>query len=309
MLAWLRRIFIDDLGLKLFSILVAVALFAFIHGTEQGRKSVYVDLLALVPQEDSGRILMTELPARVRVLLTGPQSRLASIRSETIPPIQLDLRSHAGGEYRFSRSDLDLPVGVNVEHWNPPSIELRFETRAERSIPIRPSLTGELPPGLRIARGPDVEPKSVILTGPESLVHDIDYARLEPVELTGLPEGIHTVRLAFRPPPEGCSYRGELTVPVTLEIARERSERAFDSLEVSVVGAKARSLRPRTVDVVVAGPPEVVAPLRARHLTPYVDAFELTPEGGAQPLEVRVRGVPEGAEIVRILPREVLVSP
>jgi YbbR domain-containing protein len=305
----LRRIFVEDIGLKLFSGLIAVILFAFIHGAEQGRKSVYVDVLALVPQEDSGRILMTELPARVRVMLAGSQSRLASIRSDSLPPIQLDLRSHAGGEYRFSRADLDLPVGVRAEQWNPASLELRFEARDEREIPIRPSVTGELPVGMRIARGPDVMPKEVVLTGPASVVADIDFARLEPIELTGLPEGTHTVRVPFRPPPEGCTYDGEPTVPVTIEIARMRSERAFDALEVSVMGGRARIVRPRAVDLVVTGPQEVMATLRARHLTPYVDVSELALESGAQPLEVRVRGVPEGAEVTRLLPREILVTP
>jgi YbbR domain-containing protein len=305
----LRRIFVDDIGLKLFSGLVAVILFAFIHGAEQGRKSVYVDVLALVPQEESGRILMTELPARVRLMLAGSQSRLAAIRSDSLPPIQLDLRSHAGGEYRFSRADLDLPVGVRVEQWNPAAIELRFEERDDREIPIRPSLAGELPSGLRIARGPEVEPKRVKLVGPASVVADIDFARLEPIELTGLPEGTHSVRVGFRAPPEGCEYVGAATVPVTLEVAPARSERAFDSLEVSVLAGKARSIRPRTVDVIVAGPQETMGPLRARHLVPYVDASELTGESGAQPLEVRVRGVPDGAEVVRVLPREILVTP
>jgi YbbR domain-containing protein len=305
----LRRIFVDDIALKLFSGVVAIVLFAFIHGAEQGRKSVYVDLLVLVPQEDSGRILMTELPARVRVMLAGSQSRLASIRSDSLPPIQLDLRSHAGGEYRFSRADLELPVGVRVEQWNPAKLDLRFEARQEREIPVRPSVTGEPPAGHRIARGPDVEPKKVVLMGPASIVSDIDFARLEPIELTGLPEGKHTVRVPYRPPPEGCAYQGEPTVPVTIEIARARSERSFDALEVSIVGGRARGVRPRAVDVIIAGPHEAMDPLRARHLAPYVDVSELSPEGGAQPLEVRVRGVPEGAEIVRILPRELLVTP
>jgi YbbR domain-containing protein len=305
----LRRIFVDDIGLKLFSGLVAVILFAFIHGAEQGRKSVYVDVMALVPQEESGRILMTELPARVRVMLAGSQARLAAIRSDSLPPIQLDLRSRAGGEYRFSRSDIELPVGVRVEQWNPAAIQLRFEARDEREIPIRPSVTGDLSSGLRVSRGPEVEPKKVTLTGPASVIDDIDFARLEPVDLTGLPEGTHRLRVPFRPPPDGCSYKGDATVPVTLEIARMRSERAFDSLEVSVVGGRARAVRPRAVDVVVAGPQEAMGPLRARHLAPYVDVTELSPEGGAQALEVRVRGVPDGAEVVRILPREILVTP
>src|SRR5690606_29971082 len=141
----------------------------------------------------------------------------------------------------------DLPVGVRVEQWNPAAIDLRFEERAEREIPVRPSVIGELPAGLRVAKGPDVEPQRVVLKGPASVVAEIDFARLEPIELTGLPEGTHTSRVAFRPPPEGCEYVSDSTVPVTLEVAQERSERAFDSLAVSILGGKARSIRPGSV--------------------------------------------------------------
>lgn len=302
-----RRVFVDDLGLKLFSLTIAIFLFALTHGTEEGRRSIYVDVVALLPARESGRILTTAPPARVRVILAGSQARLAALRAEQLPPIQLDLRELTAEEYRFSSRDLDLPAGVAVEQWSPPSIPLQFEPIAERVVPIRPSLQGELGPGLTIEATPELQPSEVKVIGPREAIAELEYVRLEATDLISLPEGVHRLKVGLRAPPEHSYYEGDAAVSVTLRVGKIQYERAFESLEVSVLGGSVRRLRPASVDLVLSGPKEVMDPVRARHLMPYIDLSELKP--GAQLAPVRVRGIPEDVRILRILPSELMVTP
>lgn len=303
----LKRVFVDDLGLKLFSLTIAIFLFALTHGTEQGRRSIYVDVVALLPGRESGRILTTAPPARVRVILAGSQARLAALRAEQLPPIQIDLRELTAEEYRFSARDIELPAGIAVEQWSPASIPLRFEPIAERVVPIRPSLQGELGAGLTIEATPEIEPAEVKVVGPREAIAEFEYARLEATDLMALPEGEHRLKVGLRPPPEHSYFDGETSVSVTLRVGKIQYERSFESLEIDALGGSARRIRPTTVDLLLAGPKEVMDPIRARHLMPYIDLSGLEP--GAQLVPVRLHGLPAETRIVRILPAEVMVTP
>ncbi|MBC7173017.1 MAG: hypothetical protein H5U40_11335, partial [Polyangiaceae bacterium] len=107
----IRRGIFQDLGLKAASLVAALVLFSVVHGAEDAQKSIYVDLITLLPSEDSGRMLVSDVPVRVRVTLTGSRSQLNAIRQEQLPPVQIDLRNHRGDEYFFADEDVDLPVG------------------------------------------------------------------------------------------------------------------------------------------------------------------------------------------------------
>jgi len=98
-------------------------------------------------------------------------------------------------------------------------------------------------------------------------------------------------------------------VSVTLEIAPEIAERAIPRQEISVTGGTLRELRPNRVRIILRGSPSVLDALDAPSIVPYVDASSLNPELGTQPILVRVRGVPEGIELVGVEPEEVLATP
>jgi hypothetical protein len=53
----------------------------------------------------------------------------------------------------------------------------------------------------------------------------------------------------------------------------------------------------------------VLDALDAPSIVPYVDASTIDPAAGAQPVLVRVRGIPEGVELVGVEPEEVLATP
>ena len=89
--------------------------------------------------------------------------------------------------------------------------------------------------------------------------------------MSGLTEGVYRRRIAIDAPPNRVSYIGPHSATVTVTIARRVSEAKFARRPVEVVGVPSAVTTPRTVDVTVVGPPEVVRALRAEQVVPSVD--------------------------------------
>jgi hypothetical protein len=64
---------------------------------------------------------------------------------------------------------------------------------------------------------------------------------------------------------------GPSSVSVAVTIARRLAEARFENRPVEVVGVAGGSTAPRTVDVSVFGPPEVVRALKADQVVPRAD--------------------------------------
>ena len=76
--------------------------------------------------------------------------------------------------------------------------------------------------------------------------------RLDGLDVSGLTEGAHPLKLPLDKPPNLVSYDVE-QVTATVEIAREQVKKSFPKLKVEVIGAPRATTRPQTVTVVVTG--------------------------------------------------------
>jgi YbbR domain-containing protein len=304
----LKNAFTANVGLKLFSLGASIGIFVLVHGAEDAQRSIFVDVVAILPPEDSGRILVSELPDRVRVTLQGSRSLLNSIRREEMEPVQVDLAESDLRYYYFEPASFDLPVGVTVVQLAPASIPLTWADRAERELAVNARVRGEPGLGLSLRRPVVVTPAEVTLLGAESELDALSAVDTETIDVRGLEPGVHERIVRLERPPPHAVYRGDGTVSVRIEIVPERDDRLLTDLTVEAVGPLAR-IRPATVDVTLRGAPEQVARVQPGRIVPFVDSSvaELA-AGGMRPLQVQVRGIPEGIEVVSIDPAEVLVG-
>jgi hypothetical protein len=131
----------------------------------------------------------------------------------------------------------------------------------------------------------------------------------EPVPVGGLPAGRYERRVTITRLPGHVDVVGERTVTVFFELQPEVAERSVPRLEVAVIGGVVREVRPGRVRVTLRGPPRVLDAMDAPSIVPFVDVAPLDAAAGTQALPVRVRGIPEGVELVRVEPEEALVTP
>ncbi|MDD9942640.1 MAG: CdaR family protein [Myxococcales bacterium] len=301
----LVRIAAHNLPLKVLSLALSIALFSIVHSDQDAQRTVFLDVVALLPPPDADKMLLTELPHQVKVTLRGSQARINALERDDFRPIQMDLTDTTRRFHYFESTSVDVGGNVQVVEIQPTRVVLDWADSGERRVPIKPRLDGTVAPGFELKRPVDIQPSSVSLRGPSGALNSITAVYTDVISIEGLTEGTHERRIPLEPLPPHTSYVDDVSVQVVLQVGAKLVERTLARLEVSAVGPGDAVLRPARVSVTVRGPATRIDQLDAEQLVPIV---KLDADGGVgtAPARVVVRAIDE-VEVVSISPETVLV--
>jgi YbbR domain-containing protein len=307
----LSRLFTENLGLKLLALGASVLLFSLVHSDVDAQRSIFLDVVALLPPPTSGKLLISELPAQVKVTLRGSRSRLSSLSRDELSPIQMDLRDYLKGDattayYYLDPRQIEVGSNVQVTEITPAMVPLTWADAGERRVPVQVQLEGELGKTLSLRSDVEVDPGYVTLRGPDQALRALNTVSTEPVSLVGLTLGEHRRRVPLEPLPEHVAYVEDNAVEVHLIVDPAMQERTLRHLEIAALGEGNASLRPDHVEVTLRGPQDLIEELEPDVIVPYV-ALESTAPIGTHAADIQLRGVPAGVTVVRILPPSTLV--
>jgi YbbR domain-containing protein len=187
-----RAILIENLGLKIASLLLALLLYGHVV-TDQERESSVAIPVRLTGLADS---LATsgDVPARITAKVRGKWRDLIRL-GLAHPGLPVDLAEVGQGQFRTTISVEDvqrraIPAefakAVTVtEVLDPRSIDVRVEPRLTRMVRIVPRVTGEPAAGYRADGDPEAAPDSARVTGPASVVRGLDSLLTLPVDIAG----------------------------------------------------------------------------------------------------------------------------
>ncbi|MFC1641148.1 YbbR-like domain-containing protein [Myxococcota bacterium] len=283
-LQWCRSALTENIGLKVLALVCAVGLFAYLHGQEKVyARTLTVAVVMRLPSDRANRELMTPIPANIHVTVRGPARALEPLIQTGVPPVELDLRDGTQDLVTFETGMFSLPPGVEVTIIDPPSIALEWQNVVTRRIPLQASMTGKPADGFEVKGEPEVEPKHVMVRGPQSLVEVTQFIRLAAFDVSGLGEGVYRRPIAIDAPPSRLYYVDLNSTTVTVTVTRRESEMKFERT-VEVIGAgKQLATVPRTVIITVVGSPEVVRALRPEQVVPRADLRAAGIDFGQQP--------------------------
>ncbi len=269
MLETARRLALENVGLKVFSFVAALGVYAFVHGAENARRTFAVSVVSVQPPDSAKRQLLTGLPTEIAVTLRGSRTQLDDLRADDLGSLQLDV--HTGRESRIVLGEgmLRVPPGTEILDFNPHEIDLRWDDVVSRPIRVQLPRTGELPAGY-VVRSSSIQPEEVVGRGPRSVIESMQLVRVAPFEVSGLGIGVHRRPLALDAPPKHVTFDVP-SVTATLEIARELRERDFLNRKVEVVGLSRATTTPATVIVKFIGTSESLASLAPDAVVPRVE--------------------------------------
>ena len=175
-----------NLPLKILSVVLAVFLWAVISSGRTGRQvessvPVPIELHDLPPDLE----IMERPVDVVDVRLRGPRKALKNGAALGLN-ISLDLSGTPEGETTFElfASDVIVPPDVTVTRISPSTVKIVLERSQGRTVPIEATVQGRPARGHRA--GPaTVQPPSVEVRGPRSLVGGLASIRTSPVILDG----------------------------------------------------------------------------------------------------------------------------
>ncbi len=312
----LRAFFTNNVGLKVLSLMVAVALFSVARGAQDVQRSVFVDVVATLPPSSSGKMLTSELPHQVRLTLKGSSSQVNAIRPEDLR-VSIDLSDTDLRYYYFADDDFEVPAGVTIAQVAPASVPLTWVNRVEKRVPIQPQLTGQPAAGLALGAPASVSPAEVLVIGPEDELSDLRSVTTEAIALDEVREGRTDRLVPLINPSAHSRFLDESPVRVSIDVVRDLGERTLLAVPVRISVDEsteedagpppvAGDADPAMVSVVLRGDPtalEMIDPASVQ----VVGQVPADAPLGSVAVSLRAEGLPAGVDVLRVFPGSVEV--
>ncbi len=192
----MKGLFKENLPEKIVSVILALALWAYVTGQEKIEMGFVVPLetTKLPPNIE----ITSPLPRSVTLRLKGAPGRLNSLKPSEVR-VLLNLKDLTPGvhEKQITSNEVKLPEGITLVRVTPPSIEITCDTLVERKVPVVVKWRIPPPPSLKVS----VIPPTAKVKGVKGLMGKIKAIATYPLEL-----------------PKGKFEKKELSAPLELPI-------------------------------------------------------------------------------------------
>src|SRR2546426_8390608 len=194
----LRGLLLDNLGLKLVALLLAVVVYLHVF-TDRTATMVVFFPLQLVDLADS-LTLSGSAPAGVQAELKGSGKQFIRLWL-TEPRFTVSLAGVRPGHFRRMVSRDDLPIiptdKLDVMRLvGQDTLELQIERKIARRLAVAPRVEGTPKAGVSWQGEVMLEPPTVVVRGPKKAVAALDSVRLETVRIGGRRD---SVRMQAKP--------------------------------------------------------------------------------------------------------------
>ena len=310
--AWLRGALLDNLPVKVLSLVLAITVFLLVNTDEQREINVLVGVAYDYPAD---QYVLTSKPiAEARVTIRGPWRRLRNFDERELSRILLDLRSTPNGDLPLTPALIEnVPPRLRVIAVSPRTVHVTFDRLVTKTVTIVPVTDGKLDRGYTLA---DVRaiPSTVRVRGGEHALAGLRSVPTFPVALAG-----HPATFDAAPPidaPDGVTLDAGQVAMVRVRIEEVVTTRTVQDLPVvpaAPTDPGAPSIRwaisPTTIDVVLTGGGITIERALPK-LRAIVELDHSASADGAKSREAAVRldGLPDGLT-ARLTPDHVKLTP
>jgi YbbR domain-containing protein len=299
-----RHIRVENKGLKLLSVLLAVMLFIV------SRQPVTDVRLVGVPIEYRGlsaaQEISGDLEQSVSVRVSGPRDIVRTLISSQLLVVA-DLSNKEPGEriVQLRADEASLPDNVRILQIEPSSLRTKLEPKARKRVKVEPRFSGLVVEEMEIYKF-NLSPAETEIEGPQSQIAKIDRVMTETVDLTGRRESFQT-SVEIEIPHRSLRVRSPAPINLSVEIGERRVHRHISGIPVLWLDQHAGGrLRTRTVEIEVFGPKSAVESLIADDLIVEINTSDL--RSGTDRIAPQVRlaeSVDKNIKVKSIIPREV----
>jgi YbbR domain-containing protein len=264
-----------NFGLKLVALLLGALLWYTVSGQQAERT---VPGVPVVYRNKPAGLEITDQTNFVDIHVKGLDSQLRSMQSRDFEA-RVDLAGARAGSQSFViRVDqITAPLGLEVRHVEPGSVNVVLETAGEAELPVDPNIEG-VPASGFVVSGISVEPSNVMVMGPQRRIALAKSATTDRVSIQGA-SGTVTQTVSVGVEDSALRLREPRTARVVVTIEAE-GQRPFAALRVAVrnlePGLKGKA-EPAVVAVHLRGAVTLLGRLGPPTVTPYVDVTGLGP--------------------------------
>jgi len=186
---WLRKLFLEDWGLKLLALAITFVLWLGVTGQNKP-VTLRVNGVQLNFLRPEGFELSNDPPGTVDVTFTGSKDKLDRIEPRELIA-NVDLSDQRAGEriikLTVNRVKMELQEDVKIQGFHPSSLAVRLEPVIEAALPVEVKFEGKLPDGYELG-SVTVNPSVIRLRGPADHINGLRKVMTETVWLDGKKE-------------------------------------------------------------------------------------------------------------------------
>ena len=307
--SFLRRINVENKGLKLLSLFLAIFLFAV---SRQPKSDIrLIDLPLQFSDTMSGVEISGVVDRKVSVQLRGPRDLIRSLTSNQISVIANVSNKESGDRVvQLRPSDVQCPDGIEVRQIEPASIRLRLEPTMKKSVKIEPHFMGEVASGKEVYLT-TVDPPAIEIEGPQSQIEKVNQILTESVNLYGRNNNFSTT-VDLETPHTSVRFLRQGPFKLSVEIGEKRLTRRITNVPVQPLSQSAQSagyrIITKTIEVELYGPESAIEHLAASDLRVELEVNPSTTDLQAAKPQVRL---PAGADKnirIKTIPLELKVK-
>lgn len=286
----IRRVFYDDWLIKVFALLITLALWFGVTGL---RAPITTRLNNVtLKSRVSNDLEITNTPvSEVDLVVTGDKRKIDQINSENLV-VSFDLTDAQAGEQLVQLTpenvNVELPTGVRLEELQPNKIAVKLENVLEREVPVKPELEGSVAEGYEIYSVVPL-PQRVRVRGPQSFVRSLDSVSTEEISVENQQADFNIQQVALEVVNPKITLL-DAVVDVVIKIGERRIERLFIVPVESESGGKSAT-------VVLYGARSLLNNLRQENLSVQM----LRNESGSESLQLVLPAEIQGQVEIRKL--------
>ncbi len=265
------KLFKSDLILKILSLLFAVILWFFVVAEQKAEISTSIPIELINLPKDI--IVSSDLPSQIDIRIYGPRSRLRELSAQNLSYI-LDMKTAFPGEstYHITPDVLTIPAGLKITRIHPSELKLNIQRLITKSVTIKPKLIGEIEKDFKID-SITVDPKTIKISGPEDLIHNIKELHTTPVTINNISEEF-TQKVGIDFPQSIISENNFLTATIKLKVSPIIETRT-KSIPI-VLDNKNISYWPKNINCEIEGPIKVLNEIDTKNVLVSIETKNLS---------------------------------
>ena len=274
-----------DWVLRFVSLGLAIVLWYFVGGEDIVNKNVMVPVEIINLPRDL--VISNQFKKEIEVSVSGPRSLILDIGKRNLSR-QVDLAQATPGTMVLENDNdvINVPRGVKVLRIQPKSVILSLDKMIQKQFPVNPVTVGVLAPDF-ILKEIRMEPDSISITGPQTVLSQFEVLRTKAIDIAGLRESTQ-IQIPLELDPVIVELIGATTITADLDIRVETVQKKISNLPVEVEknGVRQR-VTPATVSITVALPKTLIRDKIDLHSLFKVTAVDEKKDG-----QMRVKIIP-----------------
>lgn len=297
-----------DWVLKLISLFFAIFLWYFVVGEDKVDTNVFIPLEIINLPRDL--VISNQFKKQLEVSVSGPRGLINKISRQHITR-QVNLSKATPGTVvvRNNLDSIPLPRGLSVLRIQPNSITLLLDRLIEKALPIQAEIKGPPPKGFELV-AVVMDPGTITLSGPQTVLGDEKLINTEPIDITDL-KGTTTKQITLALKPAIANLIGETVVTAKVIVKEKTTEKTVSEipvgLSVPLPDGLTYKIKPKTVKIRANLPGSVIKNTSdLKTLFSAKISAEDLPQG-KHTLAVKISS-PEHIEVVETLPEDVTIE-